>query len=325
MCGILGVTKLNPANLRLVDLLVWEMENRGKDAWGRSNGFEVEKTVGNICETYTQVPQGWDALICHTRAATTGSPKTLENAHPFKFPTSGGGEIIGIHNGIIRNHVELNQRYGRKFEVDSMHIYKHIADGIREGELEGYGNLAWWEISPQGERRLHFGRFNSYDLHILSLEDGSIAFCSNYHALQLGARMVANPHTKDWNPREFIEYVVVRDANGVDALEEVGPLAFVKKTYTSQNAQTSQTTSRTGTATQYGTCGDGQSGSFSHIHTGSQHTSHHPRRDQREEEAKQCFTCTTEIDREVKFICDDCLKLGLELYLGCLEEEKQKR
>jgi glucosamine 6-phosphate synthetase-like amidotransferase/phosphosugar isomerase protein len=56
--------------------------------WEMLNEFVSEKTV---------------AIIGHTRFATHGDPKVNDNNHPiFDHP------IIGVHNGMIRNHERLN-------------------------------------------------------------------------------------------------------------------------------------------------------------------------------------------------------------------------
>lgn len=73
--------------------------------------------------------------MCHTRAPTTGKI-AKENSHPFEF-----GNIVGAHNGIIHNHEQLNRQYDRKFEVDSMHIFAHMAEGKELSDLRGYGAI----------------------------------------------------------------------------------------------------------------------------------------------------------------------------------------
>ena len=57
------------------------------------------------------------AIIGHTRAATLGSPQNNDNNHPiYDHP------IIGVHNGVIRNHAILDKKYGKIAEVDSAAI-----------------------------------------------------------------------------------------------------------------------------------------------------------------------------------------------------------
>ena len=47
---------------------------------------------------------------------------------------------MGIHNGCITNHEALNIKYERKFEVDSMHIFAHIAEKKAKP-----GNKTWYK------------------------------------------------------------------------------------------------------------------------------------------------------------------------------------
>jgi asparagine synthetase B (glutamine-hydrolysing) len=70
--------------------------------WKMLNDFVSEKTV---------------AIIGHTRFATHGDPADNDNNHPI-FDTP----IIGVHNGMIRNHERLNTRYRKAAEVDSAAI-----------------------------------------------------------------------------------------------------------------------------------------------------------------------------------------------------------
>ena len=70
--------------------------------WDMLNEYVSEKTV---------------AIIGHTRFATHGDPADNDNNHPiFDHP------IIGVHNGMIRNHEKLNKRFAKAAEVDSAAI-----------------------------------------------------------------------------------------------------------------------------------------------------------------------------------------------------------
>ena len=72
------------------------------ELWDMLNDYVSEKTV---------------AIIGHTRFATHGSPTNNDNNHPiFDHP------IIGVHNGMIRNHERLNKRFVKAAEVDSAAI-----------------------------------------------------------------------------------------------------------------------------------------------------------------------------------------------------------
>ena len=57
------------------------------------------------------------AIVGHTRFATTGSPSVVENNHPIYDPP-----LIGVHNGVITNHEQLEHKYGSVAEVDSATI-----------------------------------------------------------------------------------------------------------------------------------------------------------------------------------------------------------
>jgi hypothetical protein len=60
----------------------------------------------------------------------------VKNAHPFRREG-----VILAHNGVIRNHSELNFKYSRAFDVDSQHLLAHILEEKPLDELEGYGTI----------------------------------------------------------------------------------------------------------------------------------------------------------------------------------------
>jgi predicted glutamine amidotransferase len=154
MCGITGLcfgpgkdrTEEDYSTIRkeFTQLLV-NCQVRGRDAAG---AFVVNKGPGNIY--YYKAPKtaahltkdakflalldqiGPDtiAVIGHTRAATTGSPRDNANNHPII-----DGPIIGVHNGVIRNHWELGGLYSKVAKVDSAAIMALLRDCSMEKPL----------------------------------------------------------------------------------------------------------------------------------------------------------------------------------------------
>ena len=172
---------------RMLPHLLWEIESRGRDSWGATNGFEVIKNVGPVINTFNNHREeifSWDRAIFHTRGASTG-PVNTDNQHPFTFSNAPEGSpewkrtVVGIHNGVIANHEELNKKYSREFTCDSMHIYKHLAEGREMREICGWGNLAWYDFLPEHlEGNLRLLRFNADNLELARLTTGELVFCS---------------------------------------------------------------------------------------------------------------------------------------------------
>ena len=136
MCGIAGFSHTTDVTRRMAPHLLWDIESRGKDSWGATDGLDTVRVLGPVTNTYVDnrdIIEGWERTIFHTRGASTGEV-TVENQHPFYFVegeenTPGWKRsIMGIHNGIVNNHSELNRKYSRNFSVDSMHIFKHLVE-----------------------------------------------------------------------------------------------------------------------------------------------------------------------------------------------------
>ncbi len=136
MCGIVGYVGKRQAAPILLDGLS-KLEYRGYDSAGLAvrdgdKPAEVVKAQGRL-KILTEMTDGGRAVpgtcgIGHTRWATHGEPSKT-NAHPHVSGTctgSGSGpveaEVVGVHNGIIENYVELKeklQRHGYQFYSDT--------------------------------------------------------------------------------------------------------------------------------------------------------------------------------------------------------------
>lgn len=111
MCGIVAYTGKNQVGPILLDGLK-KLEYRGYDSVGiavegEDGKIQTAKTVGRVQALVDQT-RGGTLLpgftgIGHTRWATHGSPDEV-NAHPH---SSGDGQVVGVHNGIIENYQEL--------------------------------------------------------------------------------------------------------------------------------------------------------------------------------------------------------------------------
>ena len=124
MCGIVGFTGLHQAAPILLEGLK-KLEYRGYDSAGLAvrdgtNLAEVVKSTGKLRNLAEKTDNG-NALkgscgIGHTRWATHGEPSQT-NAHPHvsgNCTGSGSGtvesDVVGVHNGIIENYVELKAK-----------------------------------------------------------------------------------------------------------------------------------------------------------------------------------------------------------------------
>jgi len=226
MCGIMAFSRLTPATRKMAPILAWELASRGQDSWGMTNGEEVIRRAGPQILNYEEPPEEWDGgpVVWHNRGASfRENAADPECAHPYTFSKEDGSSVIGVHNGVIRNHTELNTKYKRDFKVDSMHIWAHYAEGRSWKELEGWGNLVWFE-TYLGERTMNFARINDQALHAFTLEDGEMVLCSVALPVRWAAAMYGNPIRHSWDIKEYRQYVTTYEANGKDIPYEVkGP------------------------------------------------------------------------------------------------------
>lgn len=196
MCGIWGfdLPDGGPVTPKQRELLAYALgavnDIRGGDSWGAAivNGsFEIRRGLG---ETWKDKDfrsldlTSAHALLGHTRRATTGKP-TIENSHPFEI-----GDYIGVHNGIISNHDELNRKHNRNFDVDSMHIFAHLDEQLDLKELKGYGAIGFM-VKPD-LHQIYLCRFWTGELAVRGIGDSKaskgVIWSSSKLALQDACR-----------------------------------------------------------------------------------------------------------------------------------------
>jgi hypothetical protein len=199
MCGIAGYVcndQYEPALNLVFPLLGVFMQDRGNQSWGYTDGERIIKNTGELQSGFTPQFCGAKQAAIHTRHATKGDI-TSENSHPWQF-----GDLIGMHNGVIDNHVELDRRYGRNFPVDSQHIFQHIIEGRDLSEIEGYGAIVFWQ-----DGKVWLGRFNDGDLAVAQTPWGMV-YASTQWAITDAFKMAGLPDPTFYNVEQGKLYFI---------------------------------------------------------------------------------------------------------------------
>lgn len=210
MCGIYGFSRTTKYTDRMTPVLAIAMSTRGKDSWGVTDGLVIHKELGDITDTYFDAEL--EAPLYHTRHATIGAV-SKRNSHPFRFEHN-GVVVVGAHNGHINNHWAIKDKYHRDtVEVDSEHIFQHLAEGKPLSDIGGYGAVVWYEydVDKPQERVRYFSRFNHSDLHFAKLVTGEIAFCSTKKALDMAATLAGTNIEFYYDTEPLIQYTIEND------------------------------------------------------------------------------------------------------------------
>lgn len=226
MCGIAGyyVTDSSDPRVRLaITVLGLKQAERGTQSWGMFYGKPnsvplIHKVAASIEDTFDLPNKLSLAMAVHTRYATTGKIKK-DNAHPFTRIGS-AGTVIGIHNGIIDNHMDVSLKYNRDYKVDSEHIFAQIADGLPMDELEGYGTIVYSHDS-----KWFIGRFNGGELTIAVTELG-LFYASTRYALEHSLQLAQIPIEKLVHPIDGITYELT-----TKGINPTGVLLDIKQPY----------------------------------------------------------------------------------------------
>ena len=185
MCGIAGYVCKDEYDKSLdtiFPLMGVFMDTRGGQAWGYTDGTRIHKDTGELQEGWTPEFSGAKQAAIHTRYGTVGQ-NTKENAHPWDF----GDGFIGMHNGVVDNHFELNARYDRRCAVDSENLLLHIKEGRDLQEVHAYGTVVFWRDGV-----LHLGCFNGGDLDVAQTAWG-VVFASRDWAIRNAFKMAGAP------------------------------------------------------------------------------------------------------------------------------------
>lgn len=226
MCGIVAIDKLTELTRDMIPALALEIERRGMDSWGLTDGKQIYRKLGPISEGLLAVLKAgtidnWQKLLMHTRAASTGTIDLI-NCHPLLHEHN-GRTVCGIHNGVISNHEEQNRILGRNLTCDSMHLFQNLVEGSNWEDLRGWG-VALWTDSIEDHETINFAKLTSNaDITVMQLESGEIIACSWGDSIRRAVRWAGGKIKSDFRLKPEVHYQML---NG--EVVEVGPMIFNK-------------------------------------------------------------------------------------------------
>lgn len=199
MCRIFGVSygdqreELDTAEIAAI--LYPALVHQGPHAWGwmshkaGADSIEWEKTPGR-CDTPAAYAQQIETIdpdakwfVGHLRYATHGSPQDNRNNHPIIHRG-----ILGIHNGVLRNHDDILKITGRqdpKTLVDSEAIFAAVRKwGPVNGLKRIEGDMVTVYARTEKPHVLHIGRTHGRQCTVGWTERGNIIFASEEQALR---------------------------------------------------------------------------------------------------------------------------------------------
>lgn len=190
MCGITGFIGKSKANPDLLKILMLYNQERGEDSAGMFQNELLSRMMGkasdNLLLQYNVEPSEY--FIGHTRKASFGSSKNIDNAHPFQF-----GRIVGAHNGTLTNTYALEKKYDINEDIDSKVIFKRLSTGNLDvlSDFNGAAAIIYYNIDEKcmyvfrnSERPLFRGKRDE-GMYISSIESSLKCIgCTNIKEFQ---------------------------------------------------------------------------------------------------------------------------------------------
>lgn len=198
MCRIFGVSygdqREDLDTTEIAMTLFPALVGGGPHAWGWMSYSEVSESItldkypGRADSSRAVLNQNeyidpdakW--LVGHVRFATHGSPEDDRNNHPLPH-----GNIVGVHNGVLRNHEKILAETGRqdpKTQVDSEAIFAAVNKwGAKAGLSKIEGDMVTIYSDHRKPHVLHIGRTHGRQITLGWTEKGNLIFASEEQAL----------------------------------------------------------------------------------------------------------------------------------------------
>lgn len=193
MCGIAGFVTGKERKRNATDFIKDSFiagQVRGTDSCGLATVDTVRSNAGwykmpyngtmFVEDRYTKqllnyVDDPFTITIGHTRSATSGKIG-INQSHPFIIQDTAGREMIGVHNGTLKNW--SSRKDAKDYEVDSEWALNLIFDKGDDAfaEFDGAFVFVWWDSADKDVLNIALNK--ERPMFIAFLEDGGMAYAS---------------------------------------------------------------------------------------------------------------------------------------------------
>lgn len=198
-CGIAGICMTDASKAdeewsptEMAQLLFPALRHRGPHAfgwmtWDGAGDIQHATHPGDVGKVsnleLVKVDEAAKWMVLHVRWATHGDTENQHNNHPLWH-----GDIIGVHNGVLRNDEEILAETGREFEdteVDSEAIFAAVDKwGHRAGLRKINGDMATVYSRFSKPQWLYFAKSYGRPLVFARTPAGSLVFASERKILR---------------------------------------------------------------------------------------------------------------------------------------------
>ena len=189
---------------------------------GKTNGSPVSDLIGSL----NPRDPGAKVLLSHVRRASPQFNETVkysECTQPYKAECLGGTTVVSIHNGFLRNYLELKNRLSSRHQYESAkvelidsevfpHVYEELVEAVGAEKAieklfcttEGTATVALLSLKENEHALSLLHKNSTVGFSLWTNSEGEVIFCSRWEPVEelLGELL----KKKAFKRKVFIDY-----------------------------------------------------------------------------------------------------------------------